>query len=231
MKKDTIIKFYSDFKLYIFPAIVSLSSLFLIVFAIYPQTVKLINNQKSADNLISKSKFLETKVTALESINEQDLSQKVAFALASLPSEKDFGNIFELLQQIVSGSGFSISSITLSSGGSKMSSADSYEVKLEIKGTKVMFPILLSNLENSSRLVRINNIDLASRQVAEGLDASLVLEVLYAPVPTNFGTADSPLPELSQTDEELLAKLSAGRSVTQTGDQSLSPRGKSNPFE
>lgn len=231
MKKETIIKFYSDFKLYIFPAVVALSSLFLIIFAIYPQTMKLIENQQSADNLIKKSKFLETKVTALEGYNGEDLSQKVRFVLASLPAEKDFGNIFELLQQLISESGFSIASISLGNSGTKIGNADSYEVKLEIKGSKAMFPILLNNLESSDRLIRVNSIDVASHQAAESLDASLSIGVLYSQMPQNFGAADSPLPTLSQKDEELLAKLSAGRSVPQPEEQPSTARGKSNPFE
>lgn len=233
MKKETITKFYSDFKLYIFPVVILLSSLFLIVFAIYPQTIKLIDNQKLAENLVSKSKFLETKVVALEDFNEEELSQKVGFALASLPAEKDFGNIFDLLQRLISRSGFSISSISLGSSGSKMGNSESYEVKLEVKGAKAMFPILLSNLEDSPRLIRINTIDVASRQASQGLEASLVIGVLYSPVSQNFGTTDSPVPRLSQKDEELLARLAADRSVpvSQAPRSPATSRGKSNPFE
>ena len=46
MKKEDLIKFYTAYRAYIFPAGVALASIFLILFVIYPQTVKLFNNQK-----------------------------------------------------------------------------------------------------------------------------------------------------------------------------------------
>ncbi|MBI2330340.1 hypothetical protein HYU94_03040 [Candidatus Daviesbacteria bacterium] len=233
MKKETIIKFYSDFKLYIFPFIVALSSIFLIVFAIYPQTFKLITDHKLAENFSNKANFLETKVTALEGFDQEDLSQKVELTLISLPAEKDIGNIFGLLQNEILKSGFSVSAISLGNSGGKVGGSDSYELKVEIKGAKRMFPILLNNLEDSPRLIRINSIDISSRQSGQEIDAALILGVLYSSAPSNFGTADSPLPEISREDEELLAKLAEGSSVPQAPEQpqSSSSRGRSNPFD
>lgn len=232
MKKEAVVKFYLNFRLYIFPGIVALSSLFLILFAIYPQTVKLINNQKTAGELISKSKFLETKVSALESFNEEDLSRKVGYVLVSLPADKEFGSLLDLLQQKIAGSGFSIASISLGNTSAKVGNADSYEVKLELRGSRILLSTLLSNLESSSRLIRINSIDISSNQASQAIDVSLGIGVLYSGLPKNFGTADSPLPDLSQKDEELIAALvrSGGMGSSPLVIQS-SPRGKSNPFE
>lgn len=230
MKKDTIVKFYSDFKIYIFPAVVSLSSLFLIVFAIYPQTMRLINNQKTADELLNKSKVLETKVAALENYNEEELSQKVGFALTSFPADKDFGEVFQILQQIITKSGFRATSITLGNAGGKLGSLDSFEIKLEAQGSKALFPILLTNLESANRLIRVNSIDTSTNQNSQMLSASLSVGVLYAPLPKSFGTTDSPLPKITEKDEELLTKLAkvefSAPAVTPS-----SSRGKLNPFE
>ncbi|MDO8576939.1 MAG: type 4a pilus biogenesis protein PilO [Candidatus Daviesbacteria bacterium] len=232
MKKDDLLKIYLKYKTYVFSVAVVLSSLFLILFVIYPQTIKLINNQTALGELVNKSKFLETKVSALERYDEVDLSRKVGFALATLPTERDFGNVLGLLQQLTGESGFNINSISFSNTTGKSGNSSSFQVKLEIQGSKVMLPVLLNNLENSPRLVRINSIDVASNQTTQALDVALAIEVLYSPLPKNFGSSDSPLPELSKKDEELIVKLAKlNEIVSSSVSAQLAPRGRSNPFE
>lgn len=232
MKKESLIKFYQSHRLYIFPAVVALSSLFLILFAIYPQTVKLIENQKKTEELIAKSEFLETKVTALESYDSEDLSRKVGLALAAFPSEKDFGSILGLMLQQTARSGFNINSFSLSNIGGKLGNSDSFDVKLEIKGSRDLFQAFINDIENSSRIVRINSIDISVTQASQTVDASLVLGVLYSQLPSSFGTVDAPLPQISQKDEEqLVALVKASEAVPVQEAVQFSPRGKSNPFE
>lgn len=238
MKKEELIKFYQNYKLFIFPAVVALSSLFLIIFAIIPQTIKLLDNQKAAEQLSVKSKFLESKVSALESYNEEDLSQKLGFALKAFPADKDYISILGLLQQVTAKSGFSITSVALGEGAAgKSEKGNSYMVKLQVKGARILFETLLDNLENSPRLIKVNSIELSSNQTAQSIDVSLGVEVLYSRMPQNAGTLDTPLPQMSQKDEELLAAL-ADRSY-EAGSSSIvsqpqgptSSRGKANPFE
>lgn len=231
MKKEAVIKFYLRYKLYIFPAIVALSSLFLIIFAIYPQTVKLIDNQKIAGDLTNKSNFLETKALALESYDEKDLSQKVGVALNAFPTDKDYGNILGLLQGLTAQFGFTISAITVSTTSGKLENASSFEMKLEIRGPKALFQNLLANLESSPRIMRVKGIDVSSLQASEALGATIAVEVLYASIPQSFGLVDSPLPSLSQKDEELLAALSRTALTASSSAAQPSQRGKANPFE
>ncbi len=233
MKKEEVIKFYINFRLYIFPAVVALSSLFLIISVIFPQVVKLLENQKAIGELTNKSKFLDTKVVALESYNSEDLSRKVGFALSSLPADRDFGNILGLLQQAISQAGYTINSVSFGSATGKVGTSSSYEVKMEIKGSKITFQTLLNNLENLIRLVRVSSIDISTNQLTQALDIALVVEVLYSPIPQSFGSVDSPLPQISQKDEELLARLAVGANVIVSSPSATLglPRGKSNPFE
>lgn len=235
MKKEALIRLYSEYRLLIFPIVVALSSLFLIIFAIYPQTIKLIENQKLALDFTNKSKFLETKVIALESFDEADLSKKTSIALSTFPSEKDYGNILGLMQQLIAESGFSITSISLGEGG-KLNQADSYTVKLQVQGARVLFQTLLSNLEKSPRLMKISTIDISANQASQTADVSLAIDVFYSGLSQNFGAVDSPLPQIEQKEEELLANLAR---ANEAGSSSLaiepsissSPKGKSNPFE
>lgn len=232
MKKEVFARFYLKYKFIIFPMTVALSSLFLIIFAIYPQTARLINNQTAAVELLNRSKLLETKVAALESYDIEGLTRKVGSAMTVFPADKDFGNILGLLNQSTAGTGFTISAVTLGSSGNKLGNSDSFEIKLDVSGSRGMFPVFLSNLENSSRLIRINTIDVSSKQASESIEAVLIVAVLYSMPPQNFGTPDSPLPAFSREEEELMAALPEVRSTAQASASAETPsRGRSNPFE
>lgn len=229
MKKEQIVKFYQMYRLYIFPSIVAVSSIFLIIFAIYPQTVKVMTNQKSQGELDEKVKFLESKVSALESYAAEDLSQKVTAALNAYPPEKDYAAILGLLQQLAAGSGFTINSVSLGNTLSE-SGAEGFSVKIDLSGSKSFLNTLFANLENSPRILRISSIDASAGKTSGIISVSLNLDVPYSAIPQNAGTTDAPLPELSQKENEILEQL-AKISVQLPKSVSSSTRGKSNPFE
>lgn len=239
MNKDSLIKTYTAYQFFIFPAVIVLSSLFLILFVIYPQVNKFINNQKVSAELLNKSKFLDTKVQALESYNEEDLSKKLGFVLRTYPTEKDFAGTLGLLQQLTAKSGFNISSIAVSNSSGKVGNADSYDVKLEVSGSKALFPILLNNLENSSRLIRVSSIDVSTNQASKTVNVSLVVQVLYSVLPQNFGSEDTPLPQISEKGEAILATLATTNEMpiqniavaTNSATPSSTLKGKLDPFE
>lgn len=237
MTKEELIKFYSINRAKIFPVAVALASLFLIIFIIYPQGVKLIDNQNVLKDLNVKSEFLETKVVALERYKGEDLSRKLGIILDTLPADKDFGNVLGLLQQLTERFGFITNSISFNNSTNKVGNVSQFGVKLNTKGSKVMFQTLLDNLEGSPRLIRISSIELSSKQDPQVFDSSLILEALYAGLPKDFGGIDSPLPELNQKDEEIILKLEElkrielASSISSTSSGVESPRGKSNPFE
>lgn len=234
MKKEDLIKFYSTHRAQIFPVIVALASLFLIIFVIYPQIIKLVDNQNALRDLNKRSQFLETKVIALEGYDGEDLSSKVGIILTTLPADKDFGNVLGLLQQLTIQSGFSADAISFSNAASKVANLSNFEVKLDIRGSKTSFQTLLDNLEGSPRLVRVNSIDASSKGNSQLFESTLGVEALYAQLPKDFGGVDSPLPELSQKDKELILRLEELGQMTYAPSSSSaieSPRGKSNPFE
>lgn len=237
MKKEEILKFYLVYKLFIFPAIIVLSSLILIAFVIYPQITKLIVNQKTQDEIFNKSNFLEAKAQTLESYDPNDLSIKVNYALAAYPIDKDFLSAIGLLQNLAAASGFNIGSISLGGGEAKSGVSQSYGVKLEIVGPASLLSTLLNNIENTSRIMRISSVATSLAKDVQSGTTSLLVEVLYAAAPAGFGSVDSPLPQISQKEEEIIAKLAKSGGVTITPVQQpqapvqLGPRGRDNPFE
>lgn len=235
MRKEEIKKFYQTYRLYIFPAIVAVSSLILIIFVIYPQVVSLITNQKNTSELQNRHKSLEVKAQVLENLNSEDLSKKLDLSLSSYPDNTDFGTVIGLIQSLTSESGFNATSITIGTNINKVANAQSYPIKLSITGPRSLFNILISNIEKSTRLIRISGIEITNSLDQQTVNATLSLDVLYAPIPSSFGNIDSPVPDLSEKDEALLASLAKSFnenvSISNLGNVTLPPRGKANPFE
>lgn len=234
MNTAAFLKFYASYKLLIFPAVVALSSLILMVLVILPQTIKLITNQRVGNDLLTRSESLEVKADSLASINEGDLLQNLGYALSVYPQERDLANVVGQVQTITSRTGFTIDSLSL--GGSPAippkAGAQSFNISLQLTGSKLLLPILLSELESAPRLMRVSSLEISSIAAGAGVQVSLGLDILYSGAPVEFGTVDSPLPQLSEEDQELLVRLAkvGGQGVSSTQVIST-PRGKANPFE
>lgn len=234
MQKEDILKFYSKYRLFVFPATVALSSLLLIALVILPQTIKLVTNQTTGSELLNKSQFLEVKAQTLETLDAGDLTKKVDYALNVYPPGKDFGNVLGIIQRITGQTGFSILSFNI--GGSRGSETQSYSISLQLIGSRLLVSTLLNSLEKTPRLMKVDSIEVSQATGIQGVEVNLSLSVLFSPLPQNFGTVDSPLPELSQNEEELLVRLAgAQEGVGIAGGEgevsSTTQRGKANPFE
>ena len=231
MKKEELLNFYEKFKLFIFPAVVAVSSLMLIVFVIYPQVTKLLSNQQIAAELKNKSKTLDTKAQALENYNPDDLDLKVKSALSSFPSEKDYITVLRLLQNIVAQSGFTTVSLSLGGSSEKGAGTQSYGLKLDVLGQVTKLADLLSNIESSYRLMRVSGLETSPGKDSQ-ISASFNIDVLYAQAPNDFGSVDSPLPQLSEKEQAILGRLESVAMVNQEKIASQSGlRGKVDPFE
>lgn len=232
MKKEELLKFYDKFKLLIFPAVIALSSLILIILVIYPQVIKLLDNQKKTADLGGKANFLEAKALELENYNTEDLQVKVKSALSSYPADKDYANLVKLLQNIVAQSGFNVVALSLGAASDKKGNAQSYSIKLDVLGAAAKLPILLGQLESSYRLMRLSTLETSGGKDGQ-TSVSLNIEVLYASAPDGFGNIESPLPKLSQKEEEILSRLTAVNPIVsqEPAASQLGPKGKSNPFE
>lgn len=245
MKKETILKLYFERNLYfardlylkfkniIFPIVVTFSSLILIVFIIYPQMVKLISNNKAHGDVIKRSEFLEAKASALEELDEGDLTMKLGYALKAYPADKDFSEILDLLQTTANQKGFSVAAITIQPASKTSGNAQSYLARVEAVGPRSLLDEFIEKVESSNRVMKVSSIDITLAKDIDIADISLGVDVFFAPAPQTFGSADSPLPELTEEEKALIANLasSAVRTVEARPSSPSGPRGKLNPFE
>ncbi len=233
MKKEEILKLYSNYKIFLYPLVTAISSLILIVLVIYPQATKLLGNQTAQQEISKRSNFLEAKAQTLENYNQEDLNNKVNLSLTAYPDDKDFANAIGLLQSLTAQSGFSIISLSFGGGTSKDTNVQSYSIKLDLLGPLKNSSILVDNIEHSPRLIKVSGIETSSVRDPNSATISVTLEVLYSAVVNSYGNVDSPLPELSDKDQQVLATLkSSVSSLPQVqATAAASPRGKLNPFE
>lgn len=234
MTKEALKQFYNKYRLYIIPLVIGVSSLILIIFVIYPQTIKLISNNSAQGALVNRSKFLEAKASELKSVNEADLSKKLNLALTALPGDKDFGEVIGLVQEIANQNRFDLISLDLTSSEEQATSSTSfgyYNITVEAVGPKGGLNNLLVEIENASRVMRVDTILITSGKDPNIINAITGVKVYYSVIPTKIGSVDAPLPQLSRQDEDLLLKLSSIIEAAPPTSTTLSPRGKSNPFE
>lgn len=230
MNKESFAKFYQKYKLLIFPLVVALSCLILIIFVLIPQIGVFLKNSRSQQEFSARSQFLDAKVAALENLNEPELLNRVSYVLASLPREKDFASTIALLQKITAESGYVIASLTFGTGEGKGAGGQSFGVRMEVVGPKTLLGSLLSSIEVSSRLMKISSMEISSGKEVDIVTVNLALEALFAPMPATLGSIDTPLPEISAGEEELLSKLSS-TAASQPQPLSATQIGKTDPFE
>ena len=234
MNREEALKFYERFKIYIFPFVAALSCLILIFFVIYPQGVKLLSNKGVQDDLAKRSEFLEAKAATLESVDEAGLTTKLQYALASYPPEKDFANILGIIKGVANENGFSINGMIINpSAGGGGTDSQKYSVKTDLLGSKNLLSRLISSIESQPRIMKVATIEITKNPLSDSISVLMDIEVLYEPAPVSFGGSDSPIPEISQEDEELLATLASFRGPSQptVSVPQAGPKGKSNPFE
>ncbi len=234
MKKEEILKFYLNYRVFIFPVVTAISSIILIFLVIYPQALKLLSNQKAQAEISKRSNFLEAKAQALQNYDREDLNNKVNLSLTSYPADKDFANVIGLLQNLTAQLGFKIISLSIGGGSAKIVNAKSYGVKLDLVGPLKSSPLLINNIEQSPRLIKASGIETSAGGDPNLANITINLEVLYSPPINSYGSIDSPLPELSNKDQEILATLQSSISPvsqTQQATQGASIRGKANPFQ
>lgn len=229
MRKEELLKFYLNYRLYIFPAVALVCSLILLMVVIYPQLMKLLSNERVIQDLTKRGIFLEAKAEVMEDYDNSGLDNKIKNVLISYPADKDFASVIGVLQNLTAQAGFNI--VSLSLGGSRETKLQSYGINLNLLGPVKFLPILINNVEYSPRLMRVSSIETTFGKDANSATVTINIDVLYAPVPGGYGSIDSPLPQLSQKDEEVLATLASAGVSQPEATAAAAPRGKSNPFE
>ena len=231
--------FISEYKLFIYPAVVGLASLVLIIFLIIPQIKNLLANQGNLNEEQKRLNLLDVKAKELEALDTSNINGKLLLTLSALPVDKDLPTIIGVLRNTANQSGIILQSIHFSQKGDK-----SYIVGADLVGTTSSLGVFLEMIEKSPRVMRVLSIDSGGGGAGNTITASVSIEVFYPPGPKSLGSVDAPLPKLSDKDQVILSNLSktpvtslisvASGSATPVSLAPAAvpiPAGKDNPFE
>lgn len=246
MRKELIQKFYFTYRLYIFPTVVGCCCLILIALIILPQFFSLLNLRKSEEQDLKRSGILEAKAAELINFNPQDVQKKVEIALNVFPKDKDYTGALTLIQNIMAQNSFIVNSLNPSqTAGTLPGGGQSYTLKATAAGPKLFLSNLIKGIENGSRVMRVQSIEMTPLHDDSTATVVLVIDVLFADTSAQTGNLDSPIPKLTSAEEQLINKLAAlaprpsNANFVISGDGQLvdiggvggGARGKQNPFK
>lgn len=230
MKKQKLSDVILKYRIHLVLFIAAVTSILLVIFIIYPQTVKLLELNSQQQDLVNKIDRLEDKITLLEAVDEGDIKDKLNLTLLALPIEQDLFNFIGFTQTIATQDGFNLVSVQFGSE-SMTTRGNSYIVKAAFIGPKQFVKKFLADLEQSYRSVVVEQLELTQIKSLDTVNGAITMRVYYAPLPTTLGQIDSPIQSLTAEDEQVLINLSKlGVNLAIQSNQ-LVPRGKPNPFE
>ncbi len=216
-------------------------SLLLLIFLIIPQIIAFFNTNKLISDTQQRVNSLNTKAQTLASIKTDEYQSNLNLALAVLPENRDIPTAIGQVQTVVGESGLQLGSVSFagnSSGGANSgtagsgSSAQSYEIKIEVLGSPNQLNALFSNFNNGPEIMKLNGLGITSS--GKGLlDASLTLSSYYQGPPAVLGDVEKPIEGMTPQEIDLLTKIQkqVPPSIVTSSSINLPPRGKPNPFQ
>ena len=230
MNRETLVNFYTKYRIVIFPLLVAFASIVLIVTLIYPHFRDFLEGQDKIKKEKARIFSLEAKAADLEETNERVVNKNLKDVLLALPTSQDFSSLVGIFQKLSVQAGVSLLSLQLGSSQIQIPGVSGFAVKMEVEGTPSALSLLLSNINKTSRSMKAEGVEV-SRSQTGALSGFILVDIFYAPAPKDLGAIDKELPELSAEDEKLLEELVLSAPAPVAEITSLPARGKANPFE
>jgi Tfp pilus assembly protein PilO len=234
MKTEIIVEAYTKYKLIIFPILVGAVAILVAFFIIYPQITKYFEGREQVKRLEDRIKRLNEKVEALASLDTSDFNKKVNISLQALPNDKDLANLIGLIQSLAEQNGVILVALALGQGASD-GQFNPFTVRLEVGGTREGFKNFINNLEKAPRVMKVVSLELSPARASDSASANTIIELYFAPTPSEIGAKDAPLPVLTAEEEQLISDLEKANPAPvfsgETAPAPNLPKGKTNPFQ
>ena len=227
---------YSSLAVSAVSILVSLLILFLVVWPKLSETLQIKN---SNSELTQKADSLKQKAGILSRLDQAELEEQVVASEQLLPSGKDTFLLISQIERAAASSGILLNRVestpglldTASGGASGNPAAPSAGAQTEIAPSiKVSVSLtsgyssllsFLNNVLTIPRVVSVSDLSVsaASSEGSSQLKASMSIIAYFKELPTDLGSIETPVAELSQSEKDRLEKiintgLSATPSVT-----------------
>lgn len=219
-------KLFLQYKIFIYPVAVVAAALILVVFVIVPQLQGFFSGQVILNSARIRLDNLDAKASTLQNLDQKAYQDKLSAVFYSLPVDKDLDVIIGVFRNLTNSAGMILSALQI---GASSEGGNSYSVTAEVIGPANNLSSLLDVIDNSPRVMKF--LSLETNLVGSDLvNATIVVNVFYAPVAKSLGSVDALLPELTEKDQAILKSLTVSGSIT-SQEQVVLPSGKTNPFE
>lgn len=238
-KLSTILKneYYIKYQPVILPAVTGIICLILLLFVVIPQFTKIQTNQKNLKQIQEKIKFYNQKAATLKNIEPKAYEDNLTATLLALPDDRDIPGIIGQIQTLLLQTDLLLDGVIFTNPSVAGSGVNNYQVKIEVTGELENIKSFISKMQESSRLVRLSQIELSSFGLtATKVKASMEFTTFFQSLPQTVINLDKEVPELSNNDKQLLAKLKGSITNTPSGGTIQSPPisvivGKTDPFK
>jgi len=235
------------------PALAILASVLIAFFVVWPRFNDVLGLQKSNKILRESALVLEQKATALESVDRSRLKTQLLAADQLIPSDKNIFNFIGQVEETRNSSGVAITNLSVGSvgqfgtakpdasgkaaptpppapdaGDPSIVGASEVQMKLSLTSDYRSFVQFLDGIYALPRVAIVRDIAFAS--VDSQITTTMTINALWAPLPTELASVESPLLTLTKNQEDLLAKIeTSGTSTSQLPVPEV-PKGRNDIF-
>lgn len=209
-----------------------------IFFPVLSKSFKLKRENKENTQELAK---LNNKLGKLEAIDENEIKRRVQLLESIFPSKKPVLNLLNSLERLSEEEEVSFGGIELKPGEIgkvKKSATQNFKISFTINGKLNNISSFISDLERTSPLMKIENLNLNIKKQKQNqeenqeeenlLTAVFSVRVFYQSLPEAIGAIDQPLPVFSDKEREALKTILSYRVFPQI--KQVVSTGKENPF-
>ena len=190
------------------------------LFGILPVTQNVLATIQDTRALSTEVQALQEKTLVLQSISEDQMRYNAQLLLS--------GTLFDTMDGLTSQAGVSVDSVTITKPGSiatasaiqasadeKKMGSSILSISMHFTGTLPQIKSFLSAAVSVRRLLRVRSFDVSVPKVssatgsADLLSVNAAVDAYYSPVPTILGSVDRPISLLTNTENDLIASISA----------------------
>ena len=206
------------------------ASLIVAVFIVWPKVNEVMVLREANVELALKADALDAKIATLQSFDQAELEKQLSLSDKLLPSDKGMFTFLAQIETMRAQAGVLVNKVDVTAGsldGSGVESgavgaaaaanssksptsslSENVEVKLSLSSSYASLLQFLSTMYSASRVVAVDDVSLSSTSDTAGLIRStLTVRAFWQPLPSDLGSVEDPVSELTSKEKELLDKV------------------------
>jgi len=225
----------AELRPFLIPGVVVIFILFSGLFLIRPRLNEMFLIRKNLKREEKRLAQLVAKTTALEGLDQVELSEKAEVVAKALPSEKNLPLLLSVIKGVAVNNNIELLSLQVKPGELATPSAKERKEELPslsftimVSGQMSDFKEFLAQLSKTAPLLRSESI--ALEEMTGGSQASLFLDSPFLRPPESLGLPEKALAQVTSEEEEVYQQLARLDFFLIQEEFPLVPAGKENPF-